>query len=147
MQVPQKTYTYQAPSLYIFLFYLVISAWTIVSVLFLGLKYQETGIADMTQLLILVFLLGMTWYFSLGISYRIKMEENGNIELKSLRRVIQTNPQRINLVQGPLLPVGFLRIRLEREKVYLFCFATDQTIHQILSLIRSKNPDIKFKSM
>jgi len=101
----------------------------------------------MTQLVILAFLLGMTWYFSLGIFYRIKVEENGKIELKSLRRVIQTDPQRINLVQGPLLPVGFLRIRLEREKVYLFCIATDQTLHQVLSFIRSKNPDIKFKSM
>ena len=147
MQVIQKTYAYQAPSLYIFLFYFVISAWTVVSILFLGLKYEETGKADMTQLVILAFLLGMTWYFSLGISYRIKMEESGKIELKSFRRVIQTDPQTINLVQGPLLPVGFLRFRLEREKVYLFCIATDQTLHQVLSFIRSKNPDVKFKSM
>ena len=147
MKVNQREFAYQAPSLYIFLFYLVISAWTVVSILFLGLKYEETGKADMTQLVILAFLLGMTWYFSLGIFYRIKMEESGDIELKSLRRVIQTHAQEIGLVQGPLLPVGFLRFRLEREKVYLFCIATDQTLHQVLSFIRSKNPDVKFKSM
>ncbi len=147
MQVTQKTYAYQAPSLFVFLFYLVISAWTVVSIFFLGLKYEETGKADITQLVILAFLLGMTWYFSLGIFYRIKMEESGDIEFKSLRRVIQTHAQEISLVQGPLLPVGFLRFRLEREKVYLFCIATDQTLHQVLSFIRSKNPDVKFKSM
>jgi hypothetical protein len=147
MQVSQKTYAYQAPSLYVFLFYFVISAWTIISLLFLGLKYEETGKADLTRLAIFAFLLGMTWYFSLGISYRIKMEESGNIELKSFRRVIQTHAQEIGLVQGPLLPVGFLRLRLEREKAYLFCIATDQTLHQVLSLLRSKNPDIKFKTM
>ena len=147
MQVTQKTYAYQAPSLYVFLFYLVISAWTVVSILFLGLKYEETGKADVTQLVILAFLLGMTWYFSLGIFYRIKMEESGKIELKSFRRVIKTHAQEMSLVQGPLLPIGFLRFRLEREKVYLFCIATDQTLHQVLSFIRSKNPDIKFKSM
>ena len=147
MQVTQKTYAYQAPSLYVFLFYLVTSAWTVVSILFLGLKYEETGKADVTQLVILAFLLGMTWYFSLGIFYRIKMEESGKIELKSFRRVIKTHAQEMSLVQGPLLPIGFLRFRLEREKVYLFCIATDQTLHQVLSFIRSKNPDIKFKSM
>ena len=147
MKVNQKEFAYQAPSLYVLLFYLVISAWTVVSILFLGLKYEETGKADVTRLAIFTFLLGMTWYFSLGIFYRIKIEESGNIELKSFRRVIQTQAKEISLVQGPLLPVGFLRFRLEREKAYMFCIATDQTLHQVLSFIRSKNPDVKFKSM
>ena len=147
MQVTQKTYTYQAPLIYVLLFYLVISAWSVFSILFFTLKYEETGKADLTQMVIFAFLLGMTWYFSLGIFYRVNMEESGNIELKSLRRVVQTQARDISLVQGPLLPVGFLRLRLEREKAYLFCIATDETLHQVLSFIRSKNPDIKFKSM
>jgi hypothetical protein len=147
MQVTPKTHIYQAPSLYVFLFYLVISAWTVVSVFFIGLKWSESWNADLTQVLIFSFILGMTWYFSLGISYRIKMEESGKIELKSLRRVIQTQAREINLVQGPLLPVGFLRLRLEREKAYLFCIATNLTLHEILAGIRSKNPDVKFKSL
>ena len=147
MQVTQKTYAYQAPSLYVFLFFLVISAWTIVSVLFFILKYEETGKADFTHLAIFTFILGMTWYFSLGISYRIEMEESGMIRLKSFRRVIQTRAQDIGFVQGPLLPIGFLRLRLEREKAYVFCMANDEALGQVLACIRAKNPDTKFKSL
>ena len=147
MKAAEKTYSYQAPTLYVLLFFLVISAWTIVSVIFISQKYEETGKVDLTQLVIFAFLLGMTWYFSLGIFYRIEMEESGNIQLKSFRRVIQTDPQKINLIQGPLLPVGFLRFRLEREKIYLFCMANNEALGQVLSRIRSKNPDIKFKSL
>jgi hypothetical protein len=147
MKVNPKEFVYQAPTLYVLLFYLVISAWTIASVLFFSIKYEETGKADLTQLAIFAFLLGMTWYFSLGISYRIEIEENGNIRLKSFRRMIQTRAQDIGLVQGPLLPIGFLRLRLEREKAYLFCMANDAALGQVLSLIRAKNPDVKFKSL
>jgi hypothetical protein len=147
MKAAQNTYAYQAPTLYVLLFFLVISAWTIASVIFISLKYEETGKADLTQLVIFAFLLGMTWYFSLGISYRIEMEESGIIRLKSFRRVIQTRAQDIGLVQGPLLPIGFLRLRLEREKAYLFCMANDKALVQVLSRIRAKNPDIKFKSL
>ncbi|HVP78357.1 MAG TPA: hypothetical protein VMV04_10710 [Thermodesulfobacteriota bacterium] len=144
---PTGEHTYQAPMIYVILFYSFISAWTIASVLFLGLKYGQSGKADLMQLLMIAFILGMTWYFSLGIFYRIRIEEDGNIKLTSFRRTIRTHPQKVNLVQGPLFPIGFVRFRLEREKAYLFCMAKSEALGKVLSLIRARNPNIKFKSL
>ena len=144
---PTGEHTYQAPMIYVILFYSFISAWTIASVLFLGLKYGQFGKADLMQLLMIAFILGMTWYFSLGIFYRIRIEEDGNIELTSFRRIIRTHPQKVDLVQGPLFPIGFVRFRLEREKAYLFCMAKSEALGKVLSLIRARNPNIKFKSL
>jgi hypothetical protein len=146
MKTIQKTYVYQAPSLYTFLFYSAVSAWTILAILFLVSRIENPGKADVTQLLIIAFIVGITWYFSLAISYRIEVDEDGAIRLTSFRRVVRTRALDISLIQGPLLPVGFVRFRLEREKVYLFCIATDQALHEALAFIRTKNPDIKFKS-
>ena len=150
MEVPRdltKQPVYQAPRIYVILFYACLSAWTIVSVLLLGSKYAQHGRADLTQVLMIGFIFAVTWYFSLGIFYRIRIEENGDIELTSFRRTIQTQPQKIELVEGPLFPIGFVRFRIEREKVYLFCMAKDENLHRVLSLIRTRNPDIKFKSL
>ncbi|HSB04264.1 MAG TPA: hypothetical protein VLK23_03650 [Thermodesulfobacteriota bacterium] len=140
-------HVYRAPLIYVILFYSFLSAWTIVSVLLLGLKYGQSGGADLTQLLMIGFIFAVTWYFSLGIFYRIRIEENGNIELTGFRRILRTHPQEIELVEGPLFPIGFVRVRLEREKAYLFCMAKNKDLHQVLSLIHAKNPDIKFKSL
>ena len=145
-RVTKKSYAYQAPSLYTFLFYSAVSAWTILALLFLVSRLEHPGKADLTQLLIIAFIVGITWYFSLAISYRIEVGEDGAIRLTSFRRVVRTRALDISLVQGPLLPVGFVRFRLEREKVYLFCIATDHALHEVLAFIRTKNPDIKFKS-
>jgi len=144
---PTGHHVYQAPMIYMILFYSFVSAWTIVSALFLGVKYGQSGKADLIQLLMIAFILGMTWYFSLGIFYRIRIEEDGNIELTSFRRIIRTHPQKVNLVEGPLFPVGFVRFRLEREKAYLFCMAKSEALGKVLSIIREKNPNIKFKSL
>src|SRR5512147_801028 len=127
-QDSKKHHVYQAPIIYLVFFYLILSTWTIVSVLLLGLKYGQSGRADLTQFLMIAFIFAMTWYFSLGIFYRIQIEENGNIELISFRRVIRTHPQKMELVEGPLFPIGFVRFRLEREKAYLFCLAKNEDL-------------------
>jgi hypothetical protein len=144
---PAQQPVYRTPAVCLVFFYLILCAWTLVSVLYLGFRYGESGKADLIQLLMIAFIFAMTWYFSLGIFYRIRIEENGNIELTSFRRTIRTHPLKMNLVEGPLLPIGFIRFRLEREKAYLFCIAKDETLGEVLSLIRAKNPDIRFKSL
>ena len=150
MSVSQHSTTYsvyQAPKIYVILFYSFLVAWTIVSVLLLGLKYGQSGRADLTQILMIGFIFAVTWYFSLGIFYRIQIEKNGNIELISFRRVLRTHPEKMEIVEGPLFPIGFVRFRLEREKAYLFCMAKNEDLHHVLSLIHAKNPNIKFKSL
>ena len=138
-----KTYIYQAPTIYMTAFYLLLVAWTVISILFMGTK----GWVSWIQLFMVAFILVMTWYFSLGISYRVEINEDGKLELISFRRVISIHSTKIVMVEGPHLPLGFIRFRLEREKAYLFCVVKDKTLQQILSRIREVNPDIKFKSL
>ena len=146
MKTPQRAYVYEAHSLYLFLFYSILSAWTLAAIFYLVSRLEDFAAANLTQWLIMAFIVGITWYFSLGISYKIEAEEDGTVRLTSYRRVIQTRASDISVVQGPLLPIGFVRFRLEKEKAYLFCVATNQTLHEVLSFLHSKNPDIKFKS-
>ena len=46
-----------------------------------------------------------------------------------------------------LVPFGFIRFRLEREKAYLFIRITDESLQNILAVIKKNNPGIKFKGL
>jgi hypothetical protein len=93
------------------------------------------------------FIFVMTWYFSLGISYRVKVSEDGKLELFSFRRLVSTHSTKIAMVEGPYLPLGFIRFRLEREKAYLFGVPRNRDLQKVLSVIRKTNPDIRFKNL
>ena len=140
---PARTYIYWAPSIYVGLFYLVLLAWTVISVFIMGAK----GWINWFQLFMVAFIFVMTWYFSLGISYKVEIKEDGKLELFSFRRLISTHSTKIAFVEGPHLPLGFVRFRLEREKAYLFGVPRNRDLQQILSVIRKTNPDIKFKNL
>jgi hypothetical protein len=138
-----KTFVYQAPTIYVALFYLILLAWTVISVLIMGAK----GWVNWLQLFMVAFIFVMTWYFSLGISYKVEIKEDGKLELFSFRRLISIHSTKIAMVEGPHLPIGFIRFRLEREKAYLFGIPRNRDLQQILSVIRKTNPDIKFKNL
>jgi hypothetical protein len=93
------------------------------------------------------FIIAMTWYFSMGISYRVNVEEDGTVQLTSFRKVLKVHSQKMELIEGPHLPIGFIRFRLEREKAYLFCVVKNRELQKILLAIRKANPDIKFKNL
>src|SRR5574342_404919 len=111
-----RTFVYRAPTIYVALFYLLLFAWTVISVLYMGTK----GWTSWTQLFMVAFILVMTWYFSMGISYKVEINDDGKLELFSFRRLVSTHSTKIAMVEGPHLPIGFIRFRLEREKAYLF---------------------------
>ena len=138
-----KTYVYQAPTVYVALFYLLLVAWTVISVLYIGTK----GWVSWIQLFMVAFILVMTWYFSLGISYKVGINDEGKLELISFRRLINTHSTKIVMVEGPHLPLGFIRFRLEREKAYLFGVPRNRDLQEILYVIRKTNPDIQFKNL
>ena len=142
-----KSYVYQAPILYIAIFYVLLTAWAIVCVIFLGSGFTKWGLANFFQLFMFAFVLFYTCYFSAAISYKIEVWDEGNIRLTSFRRLINTHAEEIPLVEGPHLPVGFIRFRLEREKAYLFCLSSDASLKAALSVIRNANPQIKFKNL
>jgi hypothetical protein len=138
-----KTYTYRAPTIYVALFYLTLLAWTVICVSIMGAK----GWVNWLQLFMVAFIFVMTWYFSLGISYKVEIREDGKLELTSFRRLIDTHSTKIAMVEGPHLPLGFIRFRLEREKAYLFGIPQNRDLQGVLAVIRKTNPDIRFKNI
>ena len=144
-----KEYRYEAPMLYVGVFYALLVAWTVVSVYLLGSKTLKVG-WPLGQLLMIGFVLAYTWYFSLGISYSLSLVGKSDICLKGFRRIIEVNAESIEMVEGPrvaLLPVGFIRFRLEREKAYLFCLITDENLQKILKTLKRIHPHMKFKGL
>ena len=142
-----KTYIYQAPTIYMTAFYVLLVAWTIICIFLIGFKLTQSEWGNLLQLFMIAFIIAMTWYFSMGISYRVNMEEDGTVQLTSFRRILRVDSRKMELIEGPHLPIGFIRFRLEREKAYLFCVVKNKELQEILLAIRKVNPDIKFKNL
>jgi hypothetical protein len=128
-------------------FYLLLVAWTTICILLIGFKMSQSAWGNAVQLFMIAFIIAMTWYFSMGISYRVDMEEDGTLRLTSFRRILRVDSRKMELIEGPHLPIGFIRFRLEREKAYLFCVVKNKELQKILLAIRKANPDIKFKNL
>jgi hypothetical protein len=142
-------YVYQAPIVFVGLFYALLVVWSAICVLLIGSKTIKAG-WPVAQILMIAFVLVYTWYFSLGIVYKIELNENGDTRFKSCRREITVNARNIPLVEGPrlaILPYGFIRFRLEREKAYLFCLITDKDLQRILKAMRQINRGIELKGL
>ncbi len=138
---------YQAPIIYVGIFYGALVAWTIICILLIGFKVTRSEWGNLFQLFMFAFIIAMTWYFSMGISYRVNAEEDGTVQLTSFRRILRVHSQKIELIEGPHLPIGFIRFRLEREKAYLFGVVKNREFQKILRAIKKANPDIKFKNL
>jgi len=138
---------YQAPMIYMGIFYAMLVAWTIICILLIGFKVTQSEWSNLFQLFMFAFIIAMTWYFSMGISYRVNVEEDGTVQLTSFRRILRIDSRKMELIEGPHLPIGFLRFRLEREKAYLFGVVKNREFQKILLAIRKANPDIKFKNI
>ncbi len=146
-ETPSKSHVYQAPALFVGIFYLLLAAWVVVCLVFINSIFNEFGLAGLFRLFMIVFILIYMCYFASAISYKIEVWDEGHIRLTSFRRIINTHAEEIPIVEGPHLPVGFIRFRLEREKAYLFCLMNNEFLKKALSVIRNANPDINFKNL
>lgn len=138
--------SYSASPFALWVFYSLLFAWTAVSIGFIWAKGQEGVASDLLWLAMIAFVLGFTWYFSLGISYRTQMDPDGSLSLTSFRRVVRISPADIKQVEPPFFPWGFMRFKLEREKLYVFCSLTNETLREIIRRAMELNPEIKIKS-
>jgi len=143
----KKNIVYQAPVLYVATFYALLIAWLVVCVVFLVVSLYQLESVSWYKVFIIIFVASYTCYFSAALSYRIEVERGGNIRLTSFRRIIETSAKEIPVIEAPHLPIGFIKLRLEREKAYLFCRAGDESLRNILQGIRTENPNIKFKGL
>ncbi len=133
--------------LFVGTFYLILLGWIFFSLTYIERIIMQAGISVIAGYVMLIFIIVLTCYFALGISYRIEVGENGSIRLKSFRRTIETFAEDIPMIEGPHLPIGFLRFRLEREKGYLFYIANNPAINAVLKKIKSASPDVQFKRL
>jgi len=121
----------------------------VVSIVFLGPR-AAAGQWPLGQLLMIAFVLGYTWYFSLGISYKVAAGIEGNIEMTSIRRKVTLQATQISMVEGPrfaLLPYAFIKFRMDREKAYVFCNLMSQDLAELFALMKKANKDMGFKSL
>ena len=140
---------YEAPFLFLVVFYVLLAAWTGISLFLLWPKVQN-GILSVFQVGMIAFIFAYTWYFSLGIFYAIRIKGDESIQMKSIRRILNIFPEVVDTVEGPrfgVLPYGFIRFRLDREKVYLFCHITNSHLARLLARMKRANGQLKFKGL
>ena len=65
-RLPKRDYQYRAPIVFVGLFYVLLLVWTVVCVVLIGSKTLSAG-WPLFQLFMIAFVLGYTWFFSLGI--------------------------------------------------------------------------------
>ena len=134
---------FQAPMAYVVLFYGLLAVWTVWSVPVVYVKFREIGFQSVWIYAAMVaFVYAYTWFWSLGIFYRISLDEEGRVILKSLRGERRVTVQQIAATEGSRLPggFGFVKLKLPRESGYLFCLRMDEGLKAVLEGIRKKNP-------
>jgi len=145
----KEAYFYYSPTIFMGIFYLVLMVWTGICLLLMGSIEFSFG-WPLARLAMIAFVMVYAWYFALAISYKIGITENGDIELTSLRRVVRVNAEVIGMVEGPkwaIIPYGFVRFRLEREKAYLFCCISDADFEQFMQIMKDINPEMVIKGL
>jgi hypothetical protein len=144
----QSALEYGASKIAVAFFYIFLTFWTVLCLPLIALQAEKAGWSGYwVQGLMIVFVFGYTWYWSLGISYRIRWEEDGTIVLTSFRREIRIAATGVAGIEGPpfRMPFGFMKFKLEREKIYLFCLMTDKVLQEILARLLKENPGVKVK--
>jgi hypothetical protein len=108
-------HVYQAPTPLVAAFYVILLVWSVICISLIDAILEEGGSSGVFPLFIIGFILFYMWYFSLAISYRLELRDDGEIRLRSLRRTLRTNAEGIAVVEFPRVGLGFIRFRLERE--------------------------------
>ena len=139
--------TYQAPRIYVSIFYTALVTWTLACIFLIAPKVIRSEWSDLFQLFMIAFIMAMTWYLSLGVNYQIQVEEDGTLQMTSFRRILRTHSRKMALIEGSPLPLGFIRFRLEGEKAYLFCVVRNAELQKILLALWKANPDLKFTNL
>jgi len=127
-------------------FYGALALWTLGTAPFIVQKFQQ-GLFRQDRLY--AFMIGFfylfTWFWSLGIFYRIALDAEGRIQMKSLRRKLAISAQQVHIIEGSRFSggFGFIRFKLPRESAYLFCHRRNGNIEKILREIRRINPLVK----
>ena len=104
-QATESSRVFQAPTAYVILFYLLLLAWTVGTVPLIYLKFQQGGFqGDWVYAVMIGFFYLYTWFWSLGLFYRIALDGEGRIVLRSLRRNLEVTAKQIRTIEGSRFP-------------------------------------------
>ena len=134
---------FQSPMAYVVLFYLLLLAWTVGSLPLVYVKFRTIGFTSVwIYASMIAFVYAFTWFWSLGLFYRISLDSEGRVTLKSLRRELQVPAKQIATIEVSRFPhgFGFVKLKLPRESGYLFCLSITGELEAILRRIRKNNP-------
>ena len=137
---------YQPPAFFVRAFYGVLLLWTVGTAPPIYLKFLRGGFqGDWLYGLMFVFFYLYTWFWSLGIVYRIALDGEGRVRMNSVRRTLEIPARQIRTIEGSKFPggFGFIRVKLPRESVYLFCYRRDEHLDEIVREIRRINPLVR----
>lgn len=138
---------YLAPQSFVRTFYGLLIAWTVISVSLIGVKAISAP-WPVGQLVMIGFVISYTWYWCLGIAYRIVISGTGDIELKSLRGIQHLKPSDVYAVESPrmyLIPTVFVRFRLARGRAYMFSKINSVDLSKVFRVMHENNKDLHFK--
>ncbi len=126
-------------------FYALLVVWTLACLALFTARGAVLDWSNYGQWAMIGFVMAYTWYWSLGVFHTLRLDGQGRLHLTSPRRALVVDLEEIGLVEGPLLPLGFVRLRLAREKAYVLCRAGDPELSRLLLGLKSANPALKFK--
>lgn len=141
-----KKIVFQAPALFMMIFYGLLLVWTIGTVPLIWQRFAQ-GVfrGDWLYGGMIGFFYLFTWFWSLGLVSRISLDAEGQIELKSLRRKFVITAQEVRSIEGSKFAggFGFVRMKFRRESAYLFCHRRDGNLEEILREIQKINPLVR----
>ena len=142
----ETTRVFQASAPFMALFYGLLLVWTVGTLPVIYLKFQQVGFqSHWVYAAMIGFFYLYTWFWSLGIFYRIALDSEGRVVLRSLRRNLEIPAKQIRSIEGSRFPgwFGFMKMKLPRESGYLFCHGKNRELEEILLGIRKMNPQVK----
>jgi hypothetical protein len=133
---------FKANRVFVTSFYSFLVCWTLISVPALINKSAEMSHATLGMI---VFVIAMTWYWSLGLVHRIELENNRIVRMKSLRRNIIFKLDEFRRIDAPPIRMGFgfIKFRSAKESYYVF-FSNSEPLQNILKAIKKNSPDTRF---
>jgi hypothetical protein len=137
---------FQAPAFYAVVFYGLLVIWTVGTAPLIWRRFRQGAFrGDWLYTAMIAFFYLYTWFWSLGLFYRISLNAEGLIRLKSIRRTLEISAKEVRTIEGSRISggFGFIRIKLPRESAYLFCHRRDGNLEEVLREVRKGNPLIK----
>ena len=138
---------YRTPDGLIRGFYGLLGLWTLACLVLFVVRGSVLDWSNYGQWAMIGFVMAFTWHWSLGVFHSLHLDGAGRLHLTGPRRALVVDLEGIALVEGPLLPLGFVRLRLAREKAYVLCRAGDADLSRLLRGLKAAKPALKFKNI